>query len=205
MQLAGELVILPHERPGPIKVKVGKQKKEAKFVGFNGNPYLCAFRRGRFIFTLANVHIYYGSATGKKFHRGVAEVYALARWSHQRVTAKAARTFDHDILLLGDFNVPRLQAADPVAKQLRRFGRQSTSRSSFQGTNLSGRNQYDQMAFHPGHTKNKFTGRSGVFDFDKFVLPAVWQEYVASSFHDFVRYHISDHRVLWSEWNNTIP
>lgn len=202
-QLAGELVILDRERPKKIKIKVRNKTKTKDFVGFNRNPYLCAFRSGAFVFTLANVHIYYGSPSGAKLLRRATEIYTLAKWAHDRVTRKAAKTFDHDIILIGDFNIPSLKKSDAMARQLKKFGMQPTTHSSFQGTNLSGRNQYDQIAFHPGHTQDKFTGRAGVFDFDKTLFRWVWDTYVKDSFNDFVRYHISDHRLLWSEWKST--
>ena len=135
--------------------------------------------------------------------RRATEIYALAKWAHDRVNRKAAKTFDHDIILIGDFNVPSLKKGDPIAAQLKKFGMQPTTHSSFQGTNLSGRNQYDQIAFHSGHTQDKFTGQAGVFDFDKILFPWIWETYVEDSFNDFVRYHISDHRLLWSEWKST--
>ena len=95
-----------------------------------------------------------------------------------------------------------MQAKEPIARELTKFGMQPTGYSSQTGTNLAGHAQYDQIAFHPGHTQNKFTGRTGVFDFDKVLFPAVWDEYVEDSFQQFVRYHISDHRLIWSEWHN---
>jgi len=202
MQLAGELVILPYERP-EVTIKSRNRNYTVQFPGFNRNPYLCAFRASRFVFTLANVHIYYGSASGPKFRRRASEVYALAEWAHERVTKKAARTFDHDIILIGDMNIPKFNANDTIAKQLTKFGMQSTTHSSYEGTNLSGRAQYDQIAFHPGHTANKFTGQSGIFDFDKILFSWVWNTYHEDDFHQFVRYHISDHRLIWSEWDTT--
>ena len=202
LQLAAEITILARERK-TARIEDKGKKYDVKFPGFNRNPYVCAFRSGRFTFTLANVHIYYGAASGPRFRRRAAEVFTLARWAHQRVTSKARKTFDHDIILIGDFNVPKLRASDTIARQLRRFGMQPTNHSSYEGSNLSGRAQYDQIAFHPGNTQDKFTGRSGVLDFDKAIFADIWEEYVESSFHDYVRYHISDHRLIWSEWDNS--
>ena len=199
LQLAGELVILAHQRPS-LTFTVKKKKQKEKFPGFNRNPSLCAFRAGEFDFTLANVHIYYGAKSGKKLRRRILEVYTLARWAHRRVTKYPESTFDHDIILIGDFNVPKLKEGDRVANALLRFGMEPTSHASFQGTNLSGREQYDQITFNPGRTKDKFTGRSGVYDFDKAIFSGLWRTRPESQFHNFIRYHISDHRPIWSEW-----
>lgn len=200
MQLAGELVLAQFERSSP-KVRIKNKKYKMLFTGFNRNPYLAAFRSRQFVFTLANVHILFGSDT-LGFRRRIGEVYALAKWAHERVTAKYDRTFDHDIILIGDFNIPQLKKTDPVSKQLIRYGMQSTNYGSFVGTNLSGRDQYDQIAFHPQHTQDKFTGMSGIFDFDKVIFRDIWDTYVLESFTDYVAYHISDHRLIWSEWRN---
>jgi len=204
MQMTAELVILPHERPS-LKIKQGSKIYSVKFSGFSRNPYLCAFRSGQFVFTLANVHIYYGASSGPKYRRRASEVFALAKWAHDRVTSKASRTFDHDIILIGDFNIPKLSAKDTIAQQLKKYGMQPTNHSSYEGTNLDGRHQYDQITFHPGHTQNKFTGNGGVFDFDKVLFPDIWERYPKEDFSQFVRFHISDHRLLWTEWNNTAP
>jgi hypothetical protein len=204
MQLAAELVILPNRRP-TLKIKQRTKTYNVKFSGFNRNPYLSAFRSGQFVFTLANVHIYYGATSGPKFRRRASEVYTLAKWAHERVTSKAPKTFDHDIILIGDFNIPKLSSRNRIARQLVNYGMQPTTYSSYMGTNLEGHRQYDQIAFHPGHTQNKFTGNAGVFDFDKVLFPELWERYSKEEFNQFVRYHVSDHRLLWTEWNNTTP
>ncbi|MHC4558230.1 MAG: endonuclease/exonuclease/phosphatase family protein [Planctomycetota bacterium] len=201
MQLAGELVQTPFERSSP-KVKINNIKYKMVFTGFNRNPYIAAFRAGQFVFTLANVHILFGSGL-LGYRRRIGEIYALAKWADDRVTEKYDKTFDHDIILVGDFNIPKLKKSDPVGKQLIKYGMQSTHYGSFVGTNLSGRDQYDQIAFHPEYTRDKFTGNSGVFDFDKVIFREVWETYMQESFSDFVAYHISDHRLIWSEWRNT--
>lgn len=201
LQLAGELVIQKRERKN-LKVNYKGKVEKAEFTGFDRNPYLAAFSSNQFIFTLVNVHIL--SGRGKKgYLRRVAEVYNLAFWAHKRVTAKRAKTFDHDIILIGDFNIPQASTTDTVGKQLLKFGMELTTYGSSTGTNLKANAHYDQIAFHPGHTVNKYTNVGGVFDFDKALFKYVWNNYTSKEFVNFIKYHISDHRLLWSEWNNT--
>lgn len=201
LQLAGELVILENERK-TVTVKYNGKDTEAKFTGFNRNPYIAAFRSGRFSFTLVNVHILYGS--GKwGYLRRIAEVYNLASWANARVTHKAHKTFDHDIILIGDFNIPKANTKDRVGRQLLKFGMQLTKHSSQTGSNLGGTDHYDQIAFHPQHTNGKFTDRSGVFDFDKVVFQNIWENH-RKHFTQFTKFHLSDHRLIWSEWNNSV-
>ncbi|MBT3305729.1 MAG: hypothetical protein HN377_04530, partial [Alphaproteobacteria bacterium] len=68
LQLAGELVILKHERK-PVEMTVNGTTKKVAFPGFNRNPYMCAFKARQFTFTLVNVHIYYGATSGARFRR----------------------------------------------------------------------------------------------------------------------------------------
>ena len=201
LQLAGELVILKNERK-TVTVKYNSEDTKAKLTGFSRNPYIVAFRSGQFSFTLVNVHILWGS--GKKgYLRRIAEVYNLAAWANERVTDKAHRTFDHDIILIGDFNIPKANTKDRVGRQLFEFGMQLTKHGSQTGSNLSGSRHYDQIAFHPQHTKEKFTGRSGVFDFDKAVFRNIWKNH-RDHFTEFTKFHLADHRLIWSEWNNSV-
>ncbi|MCD4651679.1 MAG: endonuclease/exonuclease/phosphatase family protein, partial [Candidatus Cloacimonetes bacterium] len=175
LQLAAELVILKKERK-TVEVIYNNKKEKAKFTGFNRNPYIAAFRSGQFSFTLANVHILFGS--GKRgYLRRIAEVFNLARWAHNRVTEKAERTFDHDIILIGDFNIPKATTTDRVGKQLIKYGMQLTNHGSQTGSNLAGTEHYDQIAFHPDRTSEKFAGRSGVFDFDKCLFSDIYQQH----------------------------
>jgi endonuclease/exonuclease/phosphatase family metal-dependent hydrolase len=200
LQLAGELVILKNERQS-VTVPYNNQPTVARFSGFNRNPYLAAFRCGQFTFTLANVHILFGS--GKRgFLRRIAEVYNLAYWAHTRVTKRSEKTFDHDIILMGDFNIPKANTTDRVGRQLLAYGMNLTAHSSQTGTNLAGTNHYDQIAFHPAHTGNKYTGQSGVFDFDKALFKHIWEDH-RQHFSGFTKFHISDHRLIWSEWHNS--
>jgi endonuclease/exonuclease/phosphatase family metal-dependent hydrolase len=201
LQLVGELVILKNERRS-VTVTYDDQPTEAKFTGFNRNPYISAFKSGHFIFTCVNVHILFGS--GKSgYLRRIAEVYNLATWAHKRVTARTEYTFDHDIILIGDFNIPKANTSDRVGRQLLTYGMQLTGYGSQTGTNLAGTDHYDQIAFHPDHTNNKFSGNSGVFDFDKVIFADIWNSSQAH-FIGFTKFHISDHRLLWSEWHNYI-
>ena len=200
LQLAGELVILKNERQA-VSVEYGGEPTEARFTGFNRNPYIAAFRTGQFSFTLANVHILFGS--GKSgYLRRIAEVYNLGYWAHTRVTSRAEKTFDHDIILIGDFNIPKANVRDRVGRQLLAFGMNLTHHASQTGSNLAGTDHYDQIAFHPEHTRDKYTGRGGVFDFDKVLFRDIWTNH-REHFTEFTKYHMSDHRLIWSEWNNS--
>jgi|Deesub1362A_J573_1020465.scaffolds.fasta_scaffold00073_11 endonuclease/exonuclease/phosphatase family metal-dependent hydrolase len=208
-ELVGELVILPRERPKlTFNTKRGKIKE--KFQGFNRNPFLASWQAGKFTFTLVNVHIYYGAGSGKKFRRRVLEVYALARWAHKRVTERREFTYDPDIILIGDFNVPKLDHKDRVLKRLKQFGMAVADYSTRMGTNLEGVNHYDQIAFLPSETAENYKAQVGVFDFDKVLFSDLWKQTqppnpkrTEADFRSYVRYYISDHRLLWASFDTT--
>jgi hypothetical protein len=118
-------------------------------------------------------------------------------WANRRRRSKYALT--HDILPLGDFNLPKAEPSDPVYRALTRRGLHLPEHSTKIGSSIVEDNHYDQIAFFPGDTKDDYTGRSGVIDFDG----AVFRDLLAIPSKDFaayVRYYLSDHRLLWAEF-----
>jgi hypothetical protein len=71
------------------------------------------------------------------------------------------------------------------------------------GSAIASDSYYDQIAFFPGATKTRFTGASNVFDFDGALFADLWQARPGSPFLSYVRYHISDHRPLWAEFQTS--
>jgi hypothetical protein len=68
------------------------------------------------------------------------------------------------------------------------------------GSNLSSDNHYDQIAFFPGETQTDFTGQSGIFDFDGAVFSQLHATRTQKAFLAYVRYYLSDHRIMWAEF-----
>jgi hypothetical protein len=67
-----------------------------------------------------NVHLYYGSEKPGDIGRRCLETFALALWANRRRRRKNA--FTHDVLPLGDFNLPKAEPSDPVYRALTRRG-----------------------------------------------------------------------------------
>lgn len=208
-ELFGELVLLDGERPtltfdhpsGPIKQRL---------EGFNRNPYLASWKVGKFCFTTANVHTYFGAASGQKFRQRVLEVYALARWAHDRVTKHRETSNDLDILLIGDMNVPKMSPDDHVFRRLCQFGMHPTKFSTQTGSDLAGVSHYDQITFLPTETAENKLDQEGVFDYDKALFADLWAQTQGPSptrtpadFRAYCRYYISDHRPLWCAFDTT--
>lgn len=171
---------------------------EQPFQGFDRGPYLAAFQAGGFRFVLINVHLFFGSDSAKAdIDRRRLETYAIARWADLR--RGNPRAFTTDIIPLGDFNLPQVDAADPIYSVLTSRGLQIPPHSTQVASNLANDRHYDQIAFFPGETSHDFTGRTGVFDFDGALFSRLWQER-PREYATYARYYISDHRPLWAEF-----
>lgn len=193
LEKVGEIAVPPSDKRY-IKLPGIQQK----FPGFDRNPYLAAFRAGSFTFLLVNVHLYFGSDSAISMNRRSLETYAVARWADLRRKSKNAYT--RDIIALGDFNLPNAEPGDPIYEALTRRGLHLPDHSTGIGSSIATDNHYDQIAFFPGETQNEFTGRSGVFDFDGALFRTLWQTRGRKDFLAYMRYYISDHRILWAEF-----
>ena len=217
--LYGELALRARNFPTrivPVRYRVGGRAKvdrrRTKFTPFDRNPFITSFEAGNVDFTLVNCHLYYGKvenskhvADRKKYARRVLEVYTLAKWANDR--HKKRTSYDRDIVLLGDMNVPAMEKSDPTYRELKRFGWKSVDYvSKTGGSNLGNDKTYDQMTFAPRRAGRRVKNR-GVFDFDNAVFAPLWdrlkqelpRERAISRFNQHVKHHISDHRPLWVE------
>jgi len=175
-----------------------------KFEGFDRNPFHESLHWRSLDFTLVNVHLYYGSDRPPKIQRRQLETYALARWAKRQAHSKT--TYDPNLILLGDFNLPYMEEKDPIYSILKRHGIMFTEHATEIGATLPSEEKkrtqrvkrYDQIAFFPNMQKY-FREKSGVFDFDKVIFSKLWEERPQKQFNEYVRYYISDHRPLWAE------
>ncbi len=220
LNLFGELALRTHEFPKrTVRVpfrKGGVDQEQVfekfRFAPFDRNPFIGTFSAGTIAFTLVNCHLYFGSfgnstkeSERKKYARRVLEIFALSKWADRRANRKA--TYDRDIILTGDMNVPAMTEDDPAFKALTEFGFQPVEfPSKVGGSNLGNDKTYDQMVFAPGTIANLIKS-SGVFDFDNAIFASLWDKLRAEhpkakavrEFAKHVRHHISDHRPLWAE------
>lgn len=171
-----------------------------KFAGFDRTPYIATFQAGQFSFLLVNVHLFFGSDAKKKdIERRQLETFAVARWADQREGSQFS--FTRDIIALGDFNMPKAVATDPIFKALTSKGLHTPQHSMQVGSNLAADKHYDQIAFFPGETQADFTGNHGVFDFDQVIFPDLWNNGQGEKrFNAYVKYYMSDHRPMWMEF-----
>ena len=124
-------------------------------------------------------------------NRRSLETFAVARWADNRRKSKYA--FIHDIVPLGDFNLPKVQQGDPIFDALTARGMILPQHSTQAGSAIASDSHYDQVVFFPGETMNEFV-EAGVFDFDGAVFRTLWGNRGEKDFLAYVRYYLSDHR-----------
>jgi len=217
-QLFGELALRPREYPKhtvDVRYREGGEDKvdtfvDHRFVPFDRNPFIGSFQCGELSITVANTHLYFGKFQNSRkreerarYARRVLEIFALARWAGRR--SKKDSTYDKDIILLGDMNVPTMDADESTYKALKKFGYQPLEwHTKTGGSNLGNDKTYDQMSFAPGQIRKRVKDFN-VFDFDNALLRDLWQQLEASlspkkarsKFNSYIKFHFSDHRPLW--------
>ena len=194
LEKVGEVAVPPKD----IKyIKISGIQR--KFTGFDRSPYLVAFNAGRFDFVLVNVHLFFGEDTKKDRERRALEAYAVSRWADLR--SKSKNAYVEDIIVLCDFNIPKVEPGDEIYTALQKRGLQRPKHSTQIASSISTDAEYDQIMFFPGKTGNEFTGNIGVFDFDGAIFKTIWETRTITQFNSYVRYYISDHRPLWAEFN----
>ena len=171
---------------------------DARFNGFDRTPYLAAFSVGKTSMMFVNVHLYYGDEQPASIARRSLETFAVAKWADLR--KKCPLSFTRELVVMGDFNMPKCEDGDPIYKALTKLGLDLPEHSTQIGSSISSDANYDQIAFLPQTTREHFTGNKGVFDFDAALFPALWKDGSnAKNFKAYLRYYISDHRPMWVE------
>jgi hypothetical protein len=168
------------------------------FAGFDRGPYLASFESGAFRFALLNVHLFYGSEAPVDLDRRTLETFAVAWWADK--THRDKNSYVGDVVPLGDFNLPMAAPGDRIFDALVALGLTTPPHSSQIGSAIASENQYDQIAFFPGRTMDRFTGACNVFDFDGALFQDLWAQRTPAQFRAYTRFHISDHRPLWAEF-----
>ena len=159
-------------------------------------PYMCSFRAGNFDFVAIATHTRWGgSVEGRR-----ADLQLLADWIDKRF--KDRFVADHDLIVMGDFNVPKI--GDKLFKALTSRGLQIPDRLKklkagdqvLKGTNFGKNARYDQI-LHSPTVKKRFSNFGGTLDFfgsdDRIKELFPHKKYSRAKFS----YQISDHLPLW--------
>jgi len=160
------------------------------------SPFMASFRAGDFDFIAITAHIRWDTSGGEESRK--RELELLAQWIDKR--SKEKNVIDKDIILMGDFNIPKVD--DELFKAITSKGLEMPeSLRKLPGTNLSKKNRYDQILHYRRHIK-AFTDRGGVLDFykgdHKPLLPKI-----SLTPKEFT-YQLSDHLPLWVQLHTDI-
>lgn len=155
------------------------------------SPYMASFRAGNFDFILLTVHIRWDSTGGKESRKRALK--NLATWVDKRVKEKYVT--DRDIILVGDFNIPKV--GDDLFKAITSKGLRIPEPLLSVRSNLARNRSYDQIFYYQNHSEQAFQGAAGVLDFfhdDHQKLfpgdPMTKTEFT---------YELSDHLPLWAQ------
>ena len=175
-----------------------KNKKTGEYVpafSWWRMPYIASFRAGNFDFVLITAHIRWGSSKKSR----IRPLELLAQWIYDRHTDPF--TIDRDIILMGDFNIPKVN--DDLLKAITGKGLKipRALRGVKHGSNLAKDKRYDQILHYPSET-NVFSDRAGVLDFYKGGRSGIKELYPEDTptKAEFT-YEISDHLPLWIQIN----
>jgi hypothetical protein len=103
------------------------------------------------------------------------------------VFQRSKNAYVRDIIVLGDFNLLKVEPGDLIYSALRKRGLRLPLYSTKIYSNLSNDKEYDQIMFFPGHNKKYFTGNMGIFDFDGALFPDLWQTRTEKQFKSFFK------------------
>jgi hypothetical protein len=97
--------------------------------------------------------------------------------------------------------LPKVDPANPIFKALTKRGLELPKHSTQIGSSVVSDSHYDQVTFFPGDVKDNFVS-AGVFDFDGALFRGLWDanDTKNKKFYDYMKYYVSDHRILWAEF-----
>jgi endonuclease/exonuclease/phosphatase family metal-dependent hydrolase len=172
--LAGEIVLPPTREGNPTQ----------QFVR---TPYIVGFESGAVNFSLLTAHIKYGDKPRDR----IEELTLLA--GELRDRARSAPAEETNLIVLGDFNIDRRAADDPLFQAFASTGLfVPEPLRELKTTYGSEPKHYDQIAWFMGDFDLSMES-AGVLDFTK----AIYKELTLRKVSD----RVSDHFPLWVEFN----
>ncbi|MDR3235934.1 MAG: endonuclease/exonuclease/phosphatase family protein [Prevotellaceae bacterium] len=200
-KMAGEITLPPE------KLIDGK-------LQFARTPYCVAFQAGWFKFVLTTIHIYYGSTSSTDKKKREKEIDTLTS-----ILSKRAKKENMSYILLGDFNIPKVE--DDTMKALEKYGFTVPSAIKIHPSDLGSTSHYDQIAFNLKLEKNMTVfseneQKAGIFNFAKTIFTEqdleTYKEYFLDKIEgktaqEIKKYYLStwrtfqmsDHLPLWVE------
>lgn len=188
------------------EIDAPRTKQEEEYLAtqsFWRAPYMCSFRAGNFDFIAIATHARWGNSIAKR----QGELQALAEWIDRRFKSKFVE--DHDLIVIGDFNTPKMD--DSLFKALTSRGLQVPDALAtlkmgdhvVGGSNLDANARYDQLLHLPTDAK-RFSNMGGTLDFFG-AGAAIGELFPGTNMtHEQFTYQISDHLPVWIQINTDI-
>lgn len=183
--LACELVV-PEEQ---LKNNIEPDALERQFAR---TPYAVSFQSGGKTFILTTMHLLYGDSVNDR----LPELRGIAQWMKDWATDVNA--FDHNLILLGDFNIDnkgdaRYEAFTSTGLSV------PVELDPYNRSIFNTKKYYDQIAWFRGDDNGSLLSleflRGGIFDFTTTCLQN------RSLTRQRLSYLISDHYPLWTEFS----
>ena len=185
------------------EIDAPRSKKSKEYVAessFWRAPYMASFRSGNFDFIIIATHTRWGDSEEARR----AELQLLADWIDTRF--KSDFVEDHDLIVMGDFNIPKL--GDPLFKALTSRGLMmpdclktlKVGDRVIGGSNLGMDARFDQI-LHLPTMKKRFNDNGGAVDF--YISDAKIAELFPNSNYNREKFtfQLSDHFPIWAQIN----
>lgn len=146
---------------------------------------------------LVNVHLFYGWEAPANMRCRSLETFGVAKWAQARQKGKVS--FRRNIFATGDFNMPKNEQGDPV-RALTKLCFEPPADSSKSVEHRVGQSlrplRPDRVL--PGREPEPARRRTGIFDYDGAIFPALWKNGTKKgNVNAYRRYYISDHQPMW--------
>lgn len=162
---------------------------------FARTPYAASFLSAGRTFILVSLHVFYGEEPKDR----LPELKAIAKWLAD--WAKYEKSFNHNLIALGDFNIDRI--SDPLYEAFTSTGLHTPPELNSVPRTIFGKpgdsqteKHYDQIAwFKSGKGVPRLSlafSSAGSFDFTKVVMKSLSKTQLS--------WRISDHYPLWVEF-----
>lgn len=163
---------------------------------FARTPYAVSFLTNRCTYILVTLHVIYGKDPKDR----VDELTAIAQWLAN--WAKTEKSWGHNLIALGDFNIDR--NGDALYQAFTSTGlRPPAELTTIPRTIFSQADKpqldkyYDQIAWFTGQNgvpmlSMQYANNAGAFDFTKYVMTSLTKQQLS--------WMISDHYPLWVEF-----
>ncbi|WP_031567313.1 endonuclease/exonuclease/phosphatase family protein [Rheinheimera texasensis] len=155
------------------------------------SPYIASFQAGSFDFIMVAMHARWGDEAGR-----IKELQSFGDWISSRWDDSADKVFDQDIIVVGDFNIPKIGDKFYQALTVNSKLKMPKALESIHDTAVSpGHKRYDQI-LHRAKGAFSYSGKGGIIDFSSNgLMEALFKGTGIAK--NKLTWQLSDHFPLW--------